>query len=213
MSLLKIKVVHPTLHGVYDAYAYTHMGDCGVDLVCPERITVPPGGVVKIDLGIQTEMLNAEGGPQSFYLHPRSSMSKTPLSLANSAGVIDASYRGNLKAVVRHHVDLEALKLIQKEGTKWLVNPHTGFYLEPYVIEKGTSLFQICCPNLCPISVEETDALSDSTRGAHGFGSTGTRVDLPTTPATTETKNDVEHRGGGDCGEEETKVEKKEAGQ
>lgn len=183
MSFLKIKVIHPALHGVYEAYAYKHEGDCGVDLVCPERVVVPPGGVVKIDLGIQTEMRDAQGNRQSFYLHPRSSMSKTPLSLANSAGVIDASYRGNLKAVVRHHIGLQDIGILLQQKDEdgkdmWTVAPTPGKEVKPYIIEKGTSLFQICCPNLAPIHVMEVDTLTESTRGAGGFGSTGTKVDL-----------------------------------
>ena len=36
----------------------------------------------------------------SYYLYPRSSVStKTPLRLANSVGIIDSGYRGNIKAV------------------------------------------------------------------------------------------------------------------
>jgi dUTPase len=37
----------------------------------------------------------------SYYLYPRSSLSKTSFQLANSVGVIDAGYRGNLMAKVR----------------------------------------------------------------------------------------------------------------
>ena len=33
-----------------------------------------------------------------YYLYPRSSISKTPLILANSVGIIDSGYRGNIKA-------------------------------------------------------------------------------------------------------------------
>ena len=34
-----------------------------------------------------------------FYLHPRSSISKTKLRLANSTGIIDAGYRGHIMAM------------------------------------------------------------------------------------------------------------------
>jgi len=85
-----------------------------------------------------------------FCLYPRSSMSKTPLLLANHVGIIDSGYRGELMAAVRS--------------------------FEPgYTIPKRTRLFQICHPTLCPvyvILVPESE-LGITERGSGGFGSTG----------------------------------------
>lgn len=90
--------------------------------------------------------------PTGFYMYPRSSVSKTPLRLSNSVGIIDAGYRGNLGAFV------------------------DNISANNYNVEKGTRLFQICAPNLEPIHVElvssEND-LGNSERGSGGFGSTG----------------------------------------
>ena len=55
-----------------------------------------------------------------YYLYPRSSISKTPLRLCNSVGIIDAGYRGNIMAFV-DNID------------------------EDY--DLGTRLFQLCDPN------------------------------------------------------------------
>jgi dUTP pyrophosphatase len=89
-----------------------------------------------------------------FLLHPRSSMSKTPLMLANHTGIIDSGYRGDLIAALRCFPSAE-------EGH--------------YVVAKHTRLFQICHPSLCPIYVvlTKTSELSSTERGAGGFGSTG----------------------------------------
>ena len=35
--------------------------------------------------------------PTGYYSYPRSSISKTPLLLANNVGIIDSGYRGNIK--------------------------------------------------------------------------------------------------------------------
>tara|TARA_B100000900_G_C20591082_1_gene721612 strand:+ start:1586 stop:2140 length:555 start_codon:yes stop_codon:yes gene_type:complete len=84
----------------------------------------------------------------SYYLYPRSSLSKTPLRMSNSTGIIDAGYRGNIIAKVDNISNDE------------------------YRIEKGTRLFQICSPSLEEIELEVVDELSDTTRGSGGFGST-----------------------------------------
>ena len=103
-----------------------------------------------IDLQIQCEGLSDSNGQNvSYYLHCRSSISKTPLRLANSVGIIDSGYRGNIMVAV-DNIDNE-----------------------PYTIEKGTRLFQICGPTLEPITMDIGDELSNSERGSNGVGSTG----------------------------------------
>ena len=90
-----------------------------------------------------------------YFMFPRSSISKTPLMLANHTGIIDSGYRGNLIAAVRYLPS----------------NSNAVFY----EAEKDTRLFQICHPQLCPIYavlVDETQ-LSLTERGSGGFGSTG----------------------------------------
>ena len=100
-------------------------------------------------------MINEENNySESYYLYPRSSISKTPLMLANSVGIIDSGYRGNIKA---------AVKCFLSEENK----------NEIYKIKKGTRLFQICASNLESFSIEITKELSKSKRGEKGFGSSG----------------------------------------
>ena len=125
-------------------------GDAGLDLYCPGDLTIPPHETAKIDLKIQCEGLSDDNGRNvCYYLYPRSSISKTPLRLANSVGIIDAGYRGNLMAMVDNR------------------GP------QPYKIKKGQRLFQICGRFLEPIHLEFSEELSDSIRGQGGFGSTG----------------------------------------
>ena len=91
--------------------------------------------------------------PSPFYMYPRSSISKTPLTLSNSVGVIDSGYRGNLIAAFRY-----------------LSNSCT-----PYTVDKYNRLIQICHPSLCKIFVilVNKEELTTTERGTDGFGSTG----------------------------------------
>lgn len=83
------------------------------------------------------------------YIFPRSSIYKKNLSLANSIGVIDADYRGEIKVIMR------------KQGrTK-----------EYYQI--GDKVAQIIFMPVFEIEFKEKDELSDTARGAGGLGSTG----------------------------------------
>jgi dUTP pyrophosphatase len=130
--------------------------DSGFDLFCPRDLTIPPNETSFIDLGIRCAALNnfsdgGDGGIRglAFYVYPRSSLSKTPLRLANSVGIIDSGYRGNILAAVDNIRD------------------------KPFQVRRGTRLFQICAPDLSPLSVELVNSLDKTVRGAGGFGSTG----------------------------------------
>lgn len=105
-----------------------------------------------LDLGVRAMLVDIETRqPVHFWLLPRSSIYKTGHMMANSVGVIDASYRGVLKApVVR----------TQNFG-------NTGF-------KRGERYFQIVAPNMGTIHlVRSVGSLPESSRGDGGFGSTG----------------------------------------
>jgi len=155
---LQIKVVNTnnddlSLCDRYYDHGHFHEGDSGIDLFCPDRVIVEAGETKFIDLKIQCQMLkhmhpdNFEI-PVSYYLYPRSSICRTPLRLANSVGIIDAGYRGNIIACVDNIKN------------------------EEYIIEAGTRLFQICSSDLSPIRFEIVNSLPGTTRGIGGFGST-----------------------------------------
>jgi|TARA_B110000971_G_scaffold192437_1_gene204732 dUTP pyrophosphatase len=123
-------------------------GDAGLDLYCPSELVIGPGETKFIDLKVQCEALK-DGRNVSYYLYARSSISKTPLRLANSVGIIDAGYRGNIIAAVDNHSD------------------------EQYTVKKGQRLFQIVAPGLETIKLDLVDGLSPSERWIGAFGSTG----------------------------------------
>jgi dUTP pyrophosphatase len=134
---------------MYENHKHFHNGDSGLDLYFPENVELPPKSFgTLVSFGIKCEGLK-HGDNISYYLYPRSSISKTPLRMSNSVGIIDAGYRGNIMAALDNHSD------------------------EPYVIKKGTRLFQICCPILSQINMKVVDELSDTSRDTGGFGSTG----------------------------------------
>jgi len=142
----------------------------GVDLRFAKEVIIPPMGDdglptlvglgvrARFSAGYATFCVGADNSMkwEAFTIMPRSSICKTPLSLANSVGLIDADYTGELKVALRNHSKL------------------------PYIIAAGTSLFQAVAPSLAPIRTisvtdqEDIDLVFEKTaRGAGGFGSTG----------------------------------------
>ena len=134
--------------------------DSGFDLYQPKKIRLVPINPVLLEIyscDMKVKAAMYEGAqPVGYYMYPRSSISNTPLRLANSVGIIDSGYRGNLGAKFDH-----------KEG--WV-----GWESEDY-----HRLLQICSGSLKPFrvvivdTVEELNKYGDTERGEGGFGSTG----------------------------------------
>ena len=147
---LRIKILDDmsNLYPFYNDWDPKHDGDSGLDLYCPDQLIIEPNETLLIKMGIACEMTD-EYLPVSFMLVPRSSISKTPLRMSNSIGIIDSGYRGEIMASVDNISN------------------------EDYMITPGQRLFQIVHPTLYPFNVDVVEELSETERGDGGFGSTG----------------------------------------
>jgi len=114
---------------------------------------------LECDTGIAVEIPNGYVG----LVFPRSSISKTDLTLSNSVGVIDSSYRGSIK--LRFKASAEFAQEVEDLGLK-PIRPAI-FY------EVGDKIGQLVIIPYPTIEYVEADKLSDTQRGNGGFGSTG----------------------------------------
>ena len=142
---LKIKTFSEDIHSMYNDHDHFHKGDAGLDLFIIKDKIIESGATERIHLGISCE--NLEQKP--YLLMARSSISKTPLRLSNSVGLIDAGYRGEIMAAVDNIKDYS------------------------YTVEKGQRLFQLVSMSGEAVNFTLVDTLSNTSRGDGGFGSTG----------------------------------------
>ena len=142
---LFIKPHNNTALEFYRNHGHFHDGDAGLDLYVLEDLHFEPGETKAIKLGISCEPENGI----AYYLFPRSSISKTPLRMANSIGLIDGGYRGEIMAVC------------------------DNIKSEAYTVKKGQRLFQLVATDSSPIQYELVEELEMTARGTGGFGSTG----------------------------------------
>ena len=169
-AILKLAIEDETLIANYTDRIEKHnaqfmeniLADSGFDVLVPKSVIFKKlFSSIFIDMNIKTEMFFCEVNtdsinPCAFNVHPRSSISKTPLMLANHTGIIDSGYRGSLIGAFR------CLPYFQND------------LAVEYTVIANTRLLQICHPTLCPIYVTIVNAndLSNSVRGDGGFGST-----------------------------------------
>lgn len=124
-----------------------HVTDAGFDLKARQEYSVFPQDTVFVSTGVCIDIPVGYVG----LLFPRSSISKTPLRMANSVGVIDSGYKGEIKVPLYNTSDIEIIDIEKYERIAQLV--------------------------IIPISevneLEVVDDLGSSDRGFGGFGSTG----------------------------------------
>lgn len=138
---LKIKVSDPAL-----TPTRAHPGDAGLDLRSAEDRTLFPGDRVAVSTGVQVEI------PEGFvgYVFARSGNGlRYGVGFPNGVGVVDAGYRGDVKAILTNTGD------------------------EVFCIERGDRIAQLVVQPIELPDVEIVDELSTSERGEGGFGSTG----------------------------------------
>ena len=124
--------------------------NAGYDLKVVQDVASTPIAVLA-PLGVRARLLKGDA-EQHFTLEPRSSIFKSGFMMANGRGIIDKSYRGELRAPVIS----------------------VGSSMKH--IEAGTRLFQILAPGLGWIrEVRYVSSLPETARGEGGFGSTGSR--------------------------------------
>ena len=120
----------------------------GADLYAclEEPVTIAPGEVFWVPTGIALEVPKGCAG----LVYARSSMgAKRGLAPANKVGVVDSDYRGEIKVVLLNHSSV------------------------PQTLQPGERVAQFVITPVLRPSYEEVAELSDTDRGAGGFGSTG----------------------------------------
>ncbi len=110
-------------------------------------ITLAPGAHALVPTGLQLALPPGTEGQ----VRPRSGLAfKHGVTVLNSPGTIDASYRGEVGVLLINH------------GR------------EPFVVNRGERIAQLVVARYEAASLHPVDTLDETDRGAGGFGSTGT---------------------------------------
>ena len=121
----------------------------GLDVAAAEELTLHPGERHAVATGFAIEI------PRGYevQVRPRSGLAmKHGITCLNTPGTIDSDYRGEVKAILINHSDVV------------------------FKIHRGMKIAQMVIARYEQAELVEAHALSDSSRGAGGFGSTGMTV-------------------------------------
>ena len=130
-----------------DLPSYAYEGDAGLDLRANEDVTLMPHERRLVSTGLAVAIPEGYAG----FVQPRSGLAlKEGLSMANTPGLIDSHYRGELKVCA---INLDPERSIH--------------------IERGERIAQLVIQRVPVVSLVEVDELDETDRGAGGFGSSG----------------------------------------
>lgn len=125
---------------------YETEGSAGMDLRADEPFSLAPGERRLVPTGLALELPPGYEGQ----VRPRSGLAvKHGIALVNAPGTIDSDYRGEVKVV-----------LVNLGG-------------EPVVFSRGDRIAQLVVAPVVRAKIELAEDLTDTGRGAGGFGSTG----------------------------------------
>lgn len=144
MQKLKIRKLRED--AVIPRYAHGPMEDAGMDLHAVETVTLAPGETKLVATGLAIEL------PAGFeaQIRPRSGLAlKHSITLPNSPATIDPGYRGEIRVI------------LQNLGR------------ERFEIRAGDRIAQMVIARYEAVEWVEEEELSESARGAGGFGSSG----------------------------------------
>lgn len=128
---------------------YSHPNDSGLDLIAIQDIELLPGESCLVPTGIAIEL-----PPHTeAQVRPRSGLAlKHQITVLNTPGTIDEGYRGEIGVILINH------------GKK------------SFQITSGMRIAQLVIAQVLRVEIEEVSDLSETTRGAGGFGSTGLKT-------------------------------------
>jgi dUTP pyrophosphatase len=126
--------------------ARARSGDAGYDLRATERVSIPQDGRRLVGTGIAIALPEGVAG----LVTPRSGLAiEHGLTLLNAPGLIDPSYRGEIKVIVHNTSERR------------------------YTVEIGDRIAQLLLVPYWAPELEVVEALPATERGADGFGSSG----------------------------------------
>ena len=126
--------------------SYAREGDAGLDLFSAKRLVIEAGKSALVPTGIAIEL---PAGTEA-QVRPRSGLAlKHALTVLNTPGTVDEGYRGEVGVILINHG------------------------VAPFTVEQGMKIAQMVVSPRIQVAVVEVAELSDTQRGAGGFGSTG----------------------------------------
>lgn len=146
---IKFKKIHPNAK----LPTQGNPGDAGFDLYCVEGFRLYPGDTVAVSTGLLLADMPSQMEGSDIYLQIEGRSKLAKKGVFPLGGVIDATYRGEIVVLLTYNASADREMLEFKAGDR----------IAQFVIRKIVT----------NVSFEESEEVTETVRGADGFGSTG----------------------------------------
>lgn len=144
---------------------YSTLGAAGADVYAIEDVTINPGQTKIVKTGLKMEI------PYGYavLVQMRSGLAaKTKLRLANSLGLIDSDYRGEIGVILENtEPNIKDFKYDNNGNVIGIL------YGQSYTISKGDRIAQLRLVEVPRMKFVKIDSVNETDRGEGGYGSTG----------------------------------------
>ena len=145
---MKVNIKKLNENAIIPTYGSEYSAGADLYACIDSDVTILPGETKLIKTGLAIEVPEGYGA----FIYARSGLaSKRGLAPANKVGVVDSDYRGEVMVALHNH---------------------SG---EPQTVSVGERIAQMVIAPFLKAEFDVVDELSDTARGAGGFGSTGTK--------------------------------------
>ncbi len=145
---MKVRIKKLDERAVTPTYGTEYSAGADLYALIDGTLEIAPHETVLLHTGISVEIPEGYCG----LIFARSSLgTKRGLAPANKVGVIDADYRGEVRVALHNHSEVSA------------------------IVENGERVAQLAIVPFLKAEFDVVDELSDTVRGAGGFGSTGSK--------------------------------------
>lgn len=152
---IELKILNKVFYEEYSLPHYATSGSAGIDLVTTRALTIFPGDIIPIPTGLSMH-IGSECDNLMGVVVPRSGLGTKGLVLANTIGIIDEDYQGEI-----------IIQAWNKSSATWISN-------EPIVLKAGDRIAQLIFVPVMKARFSIVEEFTNKTsRGDGGFGSTG----------------------------------------
>lgn len=144
-------------------------GDAAYDLYCIEKFELFPGQTKKVRTGLQLADMPLEDGPDLLFLQIEGRSGIASNGVYPIGGVVDATYRGEIQAILHNGNSLTYS--YNTETKQWAISCDQEKLVHFNLGDRIAQIIVRRTPK--DVVLEEAEEVTETVRGASGFGSTG----------------------------------------
>lgn len=141
------------------------LGDAAYDLSCLEKMVLIPGETKKVRTGLQLAYMTPEDGEDLLFLQIEGRSGVASNGVYPVGGIVDGGYRGEIQVILHNGNRFHSMRslMADKLNEANTVSFNPGDRIAQFIVRRTPK----------NVEITESEDVTETSRGASGFGSTG----------------------------------------